>query len=356
MASRPPAFDTVSAESEYHGPGVPQLGLAGGAETRRTAAYRVYVLRCAPPRDNAPFRWYVGLAHKSQIAKRLRDQFQGGARAADFVRRARAIQVELVWPAETPAAEALVFYALLARLPAAAVAAGRLGGWTQTQAHPSDFSALVLERDRRMLVGSCLSCGQSTHVARDCPRPFPDACELTCGRCAGPVYVSSLGAVRPVQPRPPALPVAAAAHATSRKRPQRATADVPAATRQPPGAAPPPYARVRVCGHAYTTLTWFNGGRQPGPKKRKTVCERCGANALELQGGDCKSLQAGGFATPAGKELFPGATTLPTAWTATACTSVLSQERVKARRAGGRVAGRGCLWRVSELQAVLEPR
>ena len=134
MASRPPAFDTVSAESEYHGPGVPQLGLAGGAEARRTAAYRVYVLRCAPPRDNAPFRWYVGLAHKSQIAKRLRDQFQGGARAADFVRRARAIQVELVWPAETPAAEALVFYALLARLPATAVAAGRLGGWTQTQA------------------------------------------------------------------------------------------------------------------------------------------------------------------------------------------------------------------------------
>ena len=74
----------------------------------------------------------------------------------------------------------------------------------------------------------------------------------------------------------------------------------------PPHAAPPPpFKRVKICGEAYTTLQRFNGGAQTGPRKRNMVRNKRGQDAMLLDGGDHKSLEASGYATARGRELLP---------------------------------------------------
>ena len=130
MARSPPDWKTLSWESGSHGPCVPKLGLGGGREALKAMDQRVYVLRCAPHREGAPFTWHVGKSRKSKVAERFRIDFSGGPNAPLFCQQNHPLHVELIWPVETAAAEAFVFHAMFEAKPVACIASGRLGEWT----------------------------------------------------------------------------------------------------------------------------------------------------------------------------------------------------------------------------------
>ena len=86
---------------------------------------------------------------------------------------------------------------------------------------------------------------------------------------------------------------------------------------------------------------------------REDVYKRCGHNALLLEDGDHKTLEAGGFATTRGKELLPGMQNLPSTPKETICLAARTGKPVKVKRVGATEVGRGHLWRVSDLSNVL---
>ena len=211
----PPTWNLVTADTTFRGPCMPKdcFGLMGGDKECKDYGGRVYVLRCMPRYENGPFVWYTGYAKTHLLKSRLGEEMTQGGTAADFVKRNKPIQIEFVWPAASPAVEAYIYYALLARLGADAAAAGRLGGWTQTQAHPDNYNKLIIERDRRMLQGSCLGCGTGSpkwHLCRDCQKE-PDTCPMTCGHCSAKLQVSSRGFVIATASPPRAVPATSAA-------------------------------------------------------------------------------------------------------------------------------------------------
>ena len=106
--------------------------------------------------------------------------------------------------------------------------------------------------------------------------------------------------------------------------------------------------RVLICGIEYTSLQWFLG-RKPAPRKVQLAIRACGAHAVELQNGDTKTLQAGGFVN-ATKDLLPNCRDVPQRFTDTACKAVHVDERVQVRRRGKVTGSRGVLWRTSDLQ------
>ena len=123
---------------------------------------------------------------------------------------------------------------------------------------------------------------------------------------------------------------------------------------------PPPFKRVLVAGQEYTTLERYCNGKQPGPRARAKVQNTCGCNALVLEGGDHKTLEAGGFVSQAGKELLPCGSDgcppkyLPSTSRKTACLIVATGEPVtiqRLTRATVKVTGRRLvpLWRVADL-------
>ena len=73
----PPLAADVSAATCYRDASVPDLGMEANAEY----AYRVYCIECQPPaQTKGPF-YYVGIAHKPQIKKRLQCHFGGNGGA-----------------------------------------------------------------------------------------------------------------------------------------------------------------------------------------------------------------------------------------------------------------------------------
>lgn len=323
----------MNAKTRFCGPLAPDLGLADDLE----AEQRIYLLKCAPQVTGGPYCWYVGLAHRARLAQRVQQHFEG--RGADFTAERRPVSVELVWPAANAAAEAYLFYAMMAKFPQAAAVGGRLGGWTQTRPKPSNLCQALLQESKRMLDGRCLACGGSGHVAKDrvCPKADrPDAALLACGHCQATLSVTPLGAVRTT---PPGRAANAKAEA---KRPQSVSAEAPpppkrratAAVAIAPAAARPdapapaaaavartPFARVLVLGHKYTALEWFLG-RGASPRERKQALSKCGAHAVRLSGGTPKTLVVGGYAKAPPlrcKELWPSRSNFPAAFTDTAC-------------------------------------
>ena len=80
------------------------------------------------------------------------------------------------------------------KLPAAAIAARRLGGWTQPHIKLTQLSSILFERDRRMVTGVCLKCCGSGHFARDCVAPSQDAMMMyNCGNCNAMIRLSDHG-------------------------------------------------------------------------------------------------------------------------------------------------------------------
>ena len=149
-----PAY--VTAETKHWGRSVPMLDVSGDAQL----PFRVYVLCCAPRHTGGPPTLYVGVEHRSHIARRVQSHFM--QRGAHFTMAHKPVDVAVVWPVASRAAEAYVFYALMESLPLCSVESGRLGGWTQTQSDPSRLQTFVLQREWRMLTRRCLDCGRNT--------------------------------------------------------------------------------------------------------------------------------------------------------------------------------------------------
>ena len=374
-------WNAIDWTTRFRGPCVPDLGLRDDDDAAREYDDRIYVLRCAPQSEGKPFTWYVGSATKSTIADRIRTEMTQAEKAADFCKKNRPIQVAFVWPVASPATEAYMYYAMLSGKPAGAVQRGRVGGWTSTQAAPDDFNRLMLERDRRMVEGVCLGCGK-THMARQCQdQTKHDTCDLKCGHCAAILKVTRGGrVVATVPPSQASLVhvssssnVTALSRATSstqvasivagRSSPEEASlAQGQKRLREPNIASPPVQAhsafkRVLVCGVEYTTLMWYNGGKQPGSHRRGRVRELCAASALRLEGGDNKPLDR--FATSQGKELMPKSTYLPSSVPKPSVCKSSAGVEVKISRPGSILANasmRGYLLRVSDLRKVFVPQ
>ena len=198
--------ECVSAETKHWGRCVPVLDLFGDV----LLPFRVYVLRCAPRHAGGPSTLYVGVEHSSHIARRVQSHF--AQRAAHFTLAHKPMDVAVVWPVASRAAEAYVFYALMESLPLCSVESGRLGGWTQTQSDPSRLQTFMLQRDWRMLTRRCLDCGSPQHWAGD-SQCVPKALAYTCNSCGSTVRVRRRRAraqlrhhPQPRQPRPPQPP------------------------------------------------------------------------------------------------------------------------------------------------------
>jgi predicted GIY-YIG superfamily endonuclease len=343
----------VTGETRYWGRSVPVLDLSGDV----LLPFRVYVLRCAPRHAGGPPTLYVGVEHRSHIARRVQSHL--AQQAAHFTLAHKPVDVAVVWPVASRAAEAYVFYALMESLPLCAVESGRLGGWTQTQSDPSRLQTFMLQREWRMLTRRCLDCGSSQHWA-GAGQCVPKALAYPCSSCGSTVRVRSNGemlAAQPPRQGGAAAPAAAAAAAAAvlapatalrgHKRARDAEATVPPKPRHRA------YLRVKVCGHEYTSLAWFLGRCNPFPRDCHRAAATCGRHALELQNGDAKTLLAQGFARgrPAqGRELLPGRRNMPGAWVDTACLAVRGGGAVQLRRPGSVRGSRGVLWRVSDLQ------
>ena len=355
---RSPCHGSVTAQTKYWGKFVPLLGLVEDLDSE----FRIYVLECESQAFGSPSTWYVGVEHRSQIARRVQTQFAQTPSAAHFCRVNKPKRIEVIWPARDRAAEAFVFYALVGKLPARALASGRLGGWTQTHTDVNQLGRVHLERERRMVTNSCLGCGKKGHFDRDCPASSSDNFMVyNCGHCNAAVRISDQGkqttqttrGTKRLHDDVASLPPVNPAAPSARLRPQ-----VPqAAGVQQVAAAPqqrrPAYLRVLVCGHEYTSLQWFLG-KKPTPRKVAEVLAKCKGHAVQLRFGDTKTLEAAGFAksSPHGKELLPGRQNLPRDWQDTACRAVRGSTKVQLRRPGAPSAARGILWRVSDLQRV----
>ena len=124
---------------------MPELALDGNLDFDD----RVCLLRCSPQITGGPFCWYVGIAPKSNVGKRIQDHFRQTSGCL-YTETRKPLEVELVWPAPDRATEAYVFYAMVEGLPAAAVADGRLGGWTPTVPKPNQLPQLMLQDDTMM--------------------------------------------------------------------------------------------------------------------------------------------------------------------------------------------------------------
>ena len=282
---------------------MPNLGLAGDLGVE----FRVYVLRCAPRTSGSPYTWYCGVEHRSMLARRLRSHFDQTASAAHFCQVHKPLAVEVVWPVTSRAAEAYVFYALAEKLPACALAAGRLGGWTQTHSELNALGRVTLERARRMVTSSCLTCGKAGHFARDCSEEAPNNVAVyPCGHCGATLRITDHGLHETVAKRGAKRPRCDSPPRQDSSARSSAGAVVPAAPAAPRRQA---FRRVLVCDHEYTSLQWFLG-RKPAPREVAAAVHSCKANALELRGGDTKTLEAAGFARapPRHKELLVGRT------------------------------------------------
>jgi len=363
-----PHYLTVTSKCKFWGKFLPNLGLEGNLDME----FRAYLLKCAPGELGRPFTWYGGIEEKNAIARRLRAAFEQKSTAALFCRVHKPLEVEVVWPVPSRAAEAYLFFAMAAKLPPNALAQGRLGGWTQTNADMNRLGRMLLERERRMVSNICLRCGVSGHYARECKSKDAGLhMEYACGHCNATLSITDQGCCdtkvhrgtkRLREEEPPAV-VEHRVAAPMRVAPGvGARAGVAAAPAAPQMAA----RHVLICGIEFTSLQWFLG-RRPAPRQVEKAIHACGAHAVELQNGDMKTLQAGGFVN-ASKDLLPRCAScrdvpqlprcascrdVPQRFTDTACKAVRMDERVQVRRRGKVTASRGVLWRISDLQRSL---
>jgi predicted GIY-YIG superfamily endonuclease len=315
----------VTDRTDFRGPDAPRafpdLGKWDACD------YRIYLLRCRSQILGGPFTLYAGCEHRSDLVKRLRRHFNGTG--ADYTQEYPPINVQLVLPCPTKAAEAYLFYALTESRPLAAVTSGRLGGWTQTRPKPSETCKLMLQDAWRMLKGACLCCGsQDGHVAKRCPNKAKIAtAPLTCGHCQATIRVTALGHVTTAPPY--SATAGAPGTAASTSGPGKRKADemllaIPQPKRRAAAAAPPPapstmaaapvaFPQVSVVDHRYTTLEWFLG-RGSTPKERREALHHCGGHSVELHGGDHTTLLKSGWAKSPPlrcKELFPDRKNFP---------------------------------------------
>jgi hypothetical protein len=367
-----PGFDQVDVDTCYWNAELPDLGLVNDLRL----PYFIYILACEPRSWSGPKTMYVGIAKRSQIARRIQTDAGQGPSAPHFCQTYKPQYILGVWPAASRAAEAMAFYALVAKRSERFLACGSLGGWTQTSTDLSKLSKQNLERERRMVTESCLKCGSGEHVARTCQAVAYTF--VTCAHCNSQNRISDQGtvlgveramvrprgeevtAVRVVRPRvaEAALPARASAAAPAVPAPRAAAAA--AAHAAPAAQAAPPardFLRVRLCGVGYTTLAWYLGKPNPTPREVRLALEHGRSNAAVMSDGQTSTLVAAGFAKkgpglPA--ELFPaGDGVLPEYPLSTRAKTVKAGLALKVRKAPARLTGsRNVLFRVSDLHTV----
>ena len=261
--------------------------------------------------------------------------------------------IRLVYPAVSPAAEAYVFALILSTFPVGSV--HRLGGWTQTSETPSPLCRQQLEEQRRLLRGLCFNCGGG-HWSKDCTSPSRGV-EYACPACRQRILITSRGAsvespraaAAPSAPSraPPPPPPPTAAVGRSAIAPQRGQ------KRKREGGACKAGQQVLAMGHRYTALSWHLGNANPPKGACQKARLRCAANAIELDGGHCRSLEQGGYvaAPPAVPRSLTGPRArLGCAWAQT------EVEGIRIRRpVDGQLEARlsQVLFRVTDLQTLL---
>ena len=123
-----PGFDQVDVDTCYWNAELPDLGLVNDLRL----PYFIYILACEPRSWSGPKTMYVGIAKRSQIARRIQTDAGQGPSAPHFCQTYKPQYILGVWPAASRAAEAMAFYALVAKRSERFLACGSLGGWTQT--------------------------------------------------------------------------------------------------------------------------------------------------------------------------------------------------------------------------------
>ena len=341
MARLLPLAD-VSAKTVFQGSLVPDLGLRGGPDDE----FAVYVLQSGD-------KYYVGVVERRFLKVRLAKHAEG--RGAHWNKVHVPDGVAYVMPVPHRAAEAYVFFALLAKMPAKSLQ--RLGGWTQTAVNPSPLARMLAQEAHRNIRGSCFSCGSETHLQWEC-KAAPEAAPYPC-HCGAVIKVTCRGHT-PEVTRP------TAAVGDKRGAPAESQPEQKPEPKRPRASRSNTCLRVRLCGVAYTTLGWFLGDSNPNRHQIQKVKDKCMVKAVEMWGGDGKTLQAQLFAArppKCGKELLPGRANLPHEWVSSACASVRAgkthgkqgAESVSLRKAttGEGNACRGVLWPVQDLARVL---
>lgn len=349
----------IDWKTSFQKPGLPHLGLVDDQRFE----YRIYCLRCAGE------RYYVGLSSKHGLHDRLVKHWN--KEACDFTTQFPPLEVVLVRPCQSRAAEAYLYYAMLEKVSGANVAS-KLGGWTQTSARPSPMIRLIVKEAKRGVEGKCFVCGL-THEAEACPKKAErETCYYQCKnqKCQKLLYLTSrgqtpdqekvfhAGASRGDPPLEPLQPGSQAGATAKRKA-------------ENPGPEPEKCAkrsravtcrRVKICGHCYTTLAWFLDVAEPSKSQRAAAKKNCAHRAVQLQHGDAKTLLVQDFARhTGGRELLPGRRNLPSDWVASSCYAVRASRygtnedtqsiEIRKARPDGTSSCRGVLFRVQDLQA-----
>ena len=323
--------------------------------------YRVYVL------GSGDFT-YVGIEHKSKIAARIRDQFAG--RGADFPIQHTPEEILGIWTVQHSAAEGYIFALLLSTMTTGCI--HRLGGYTQTSATPSLMCKQQYEEQHRLLRNLCFRCG-GNHWAKDCKKAVQGV-EYKCPSCKERLLISSRcqsvlagdGSVQPCVVRP--MPTAVARSSTNAAPPPQQVrpsfVPVRPEVRTVKRVMPPPVVlrpskkpktsehvgkTLLVGGHKHTAVSWFCGQANPPPKLCKRFREKC--KAVELRGGDLRTLAQHGYAALRPKEILPGTKRLSTSWVTTEIRG--DKKSILEVRAAGkplRVSLRQCLFRLSDCE------
>ena len=356
-SSKAPAYNKIDRNTVWIAPGkVPELGLV----PELTFPFRVYAIQCqAPHGDMGPYI-YTGIAHASIIGDRIKGHWKGGA--THFTDEHRPKQILLVHPAANLAVESYVFHAFLSLQCSGRVRT--LGGWTQTSADPSPLALQQFEQERRNLSCRCFNCGAGSHVAKDCKKPL-EGITYPCPQCSAQIVISSRGQTQPVT-KPSAkssgghsaAPPPLTTESAGSKRQARPASTAPAAKVPKVGASPSSHHGmvVQVCGKLYCGLSWFLGQSNPPPKVCLRVREECAEGALEMQGGDLRTLVSYGFAGQPSEELpplMPGRERLPAAFQPTAITTDRCIVKLRKARQSITCANRQVLWPVSSLEKLL---
>ena len=345
-------------------------------ECAREFEFRVYVLECGGE-SGRPY-YYVGFEHRSDVGARVRKHFTGNG--ACYTKERKPKRIILVWPVRHAAAEAYVFALLLSTFPAASI--DRLGGWTQTSVRPSPLCRQQFEEQRRCLRSLCFRCG-GRHFASACEKPVQGV-QYKCPNCDCALLISSRGQSVTVHAKGASViePCAAA-----RSLPVDAAVQPPLAQMRPATAPPPPQMRtpprrtekpcasavppaktaktsahvgrvVSICGRNYSALSWYLGDSNPSKAECLRVKNQC--VALELEGGDMRTLVAEGYAVAPPRRptpLLPGRERLATTWIDTGIQTD-RKKTLRVRRQGDALEKslRQCLYLVSDLERVLGSR
>lgn len=164
------------------------------------------------------------------------------------------------------------------------------------------------------MIGACFNCGSKVHFAGQCDKA-PETVKYQVGGDANHVFVTNRGAsVSENKSMPPPPPP------TAQKRKAGPRPDM-----EPSPKATKTLSRggkfVLVGGKHYTSLSWFLNNPNPSPKFCRLAKSHCFRNAIELRGGDVRTLDLCGYTASLpslpDRDVLGSRTRVPSSWFAT---------------------------------------